>query len=598
MLLFENVFDDANNLVNDIASYDVHAAEEHLAEPAAAMKPFHSNIILNQPNENVFFDDQELENYLKDTDIRNNPELADLWSQFNMSMRDPKAMQVTEPKEEHNNIRLTHKIMDTYKLNSEEREYFYDIAVGQGVYYVFPFALTVENNEVMHVILEYLLVFKYLVYALIALKASCEFTATGDPRHDRTLKKCTAICMRLLVAAFGDLKNNEYSLWHIEGLILTVLVLTMLFSDMNFVDTKQPPISWISHLRDGRALLVKYNSIKSQMLHYKPDSHGITIAKLLFFCYEWLSKMSLPLHLITQDDLADLWLIAGFASLNELDNHVLEKLRVIIPRTSVHSDFNLFMSLSTGVIDIAYKLLDLFAIINAKRSHDESYHTDPTTLANIMAMIDKTLQDKIVPGSSSETCIIPRENVMHPLYPDESSRLLLPLSAYGRDTDRIPEVVYSWCDVAVQLHVYCIYLKILTSPGLLLLPRSHPMISEVIKKLLNLMFFLKPKSDPAYRPELALAETENYYLSKCLFDSRAIMVQLAFRMCIDLTDSPDDFEKLELYFRGLTKLGCGCCILALKRLDVNKRKSKERASKVIEGTYHDLNYLAEGFPIY
>lgn len=588
MLLFENVFDDANTLVNEIAGYDVSVAEQMAQQQPGDMKPFHLRIILNQPHENFVFDEHELEAYLKDSDIRNTPQLAHLWTQFGREA----------PPEELNNIQITEKIMDTHHLNAEEREYFYDTAVGQGVYYIYPFAPNVENNEVMHVLLGYSLVFKYLVYALIAMRALCCFTSTGDPRHDRNQKKFTAICMRLLVAAFGDLKNDEYQLWNIEALILTVLVLTVLFLDMNFVDTKQPPVLWMLHLKDARLLLIKYNNIKLQSHYMRPDSPGITLAKLLFFCYEWFSKMSLPGAQISQDDLADLWLITGNGTLNDLDQPTLEKLGVVIPSTSTHNGFNLFNSLNHEVIAIVYKILDLIAGLNVDASNGELSQKDPVSIASIMASLSSAFDERIVDGTSPDNLfLIPKSNTAHPHFPQDVHRVVLPSSAYGVDSDSPDRPVYSYCDMALRLHLYFLYLKVLTSPGLLILPRSHPMIAKTVRAVLLLMFFLKPKTDPSYRPILAFAETTRYYLPRCLFDYRAIMIQLPFRLCIDLTDNPDDFEKLELFFKGLLKLGCGSCTLALKRIAKNREKARDRA-RTPHDTPSDLDYLAEGYPIF
>lgn len=100
--------------------------------------------------------------------------------------------------------------------------------------------------------------------------------------------------MRLLVAAFADLLNKKYSLWHIEGLISTVLMLTIFFSEISLVDTTKAPVSWFIHLQKARSLLLKCKSLKAHSELHKPDSAAITLAKQFFFCYDYCSKMALP----------------------------------------------------------------------------------------------------------------------------------------------------------------------------------------------------------------------------------------------------------------------------------------------------------------
>lgn len=607
MLLFENVFDDASTLVHGLADFDMTAMDHASAMSDGSMsgastngngnaKPFSPSTILNGPSkDNVFFDEIELEDYLKNgTDIGTNPELAHMWNQFSVHMSAP-----LEPEHEYTNVELIAKITEHYKLSKEELEYFRTVSCRDLFFYIYPFASSIDNNEVMYVLLEYLMVFKYLVYALIALGASCLFTITGDRKHDHNQKKYTAICMRLLVAAFGDLKSNEYSLWHIEGLILTVLALTMLFSDMSFVDTTQVPVSWISHLKEARELLIKYNSVKSKSNANKPDSPGITIARLLFFCFDWMSKLSMPVREITTEDLNDLWLLSGDTSFKGLEPlayyRTMLKLGVMIPETDTHSGFNLFLTFTKEVISTVYRIIDVVSACNS----EGLLQVAPEKITEIMAQIDLAFQQKIVPGIKAENnYLIEKTNPAHPQYADVANRIILPLSAYGKDVDceGSETLYYSWCDIAQRLHVYFLYLKVLTSPGLLYLPRSHPMIKSTVKEVLELMFFLKPKCI-TFRPELAVAESPNYYLCKSLFDYRAIMVQLPFRMCLDLTDNEDEFEKLELFFRGLVKFGSGNCTMAVARAKKNRaaaRKRKAEGGK--EG--NDLNYLAEGYPVY
>lgn len=77
------------------------------------------------------------------------------------------------------------------------------------------------------------------------------------------------------------------------------------------------------------------------------------------------------------------------------------------------------------------------------------------------------------------------------------------------------------------------------------------------------------------------------------------MVQLPFRITVDLTDDEDDFEKLDLFFRGLVKFGGGSGIEAVARARKNKEAARQRK---VNGndirTSGDMEYLAMLFPVY
>lgn len=605
MMLFENVFDDANTLVHGLADFDIFAngpkTNTSQSSPASDnLKPFHSNIILNEPShDNVFFEEDELKNYLNNgVELVNNDDFNRFWNQFNEFI----SVESEQPKTDLSNVELCRTICQKYKLSAEEQKYFEEIVLGELVLYLFPFSSKLEDNEVVHILLEYSLVFKYLVYALMALCASCLFTMTKDRKHLHSQRKFSAVCTKLLVSAFADLKSNKNSLWHIEGLIMTVLLLTMLFSDMYMVETTKVPISWISHLHEARSLLIKYNTLKSQRLPNKPDSPGILIAKLLFFCYDWISKLSMPILEVTKTDLNDLWILTGqtdFLQGNSDYYRSLLKLGLVVPISPTQSGFNLFMAMTNEVVGSVYQLLDIISDINKNEDGSGLNQADPERICDLMATLKLCLLQSVVPGAnSSNNYLIEVTSPAHPLYSGPEPPVILPAAAYGKDTDNPLETkYYSYCDVSQMLHCYFLYLKILTTPGLIYVPRSHPMLRCIVHKIMSLLFFVKSKKDTFYRPEVAFCESENYYLPKGLFDLRTVMIQLPFRMCIALTDKEDDFEKLELFFHGLVKLGSGNSEVAVSRI----KKARERARKKSMGNaavYNEYDYLPEGFPIF
>lgn len=596
-MMFENVFDDANTLVHNLADFDILGAANDVSRPstlslstpdASHLKPFHLNIILNEPKDDLFNED-ELREYLQNgTDIEKNPELALLWSEFNLLMADPAVPALS-------NEQLVEKISANYKLLPAEHEYFKHILIRELFLFIFPFAPLTPDNQVMQVLLEYLMVFKYLVYALIALLALCLFNITKEKKHEQYQKKATAVCMKLLVAAFADLKNNENSLWHIEGLILTVLLLTMLFCDMIFVDTVAVPISWTAHLNKARSLLIKYNTVKTAVYLNKPDLPGISIARLIFFAYDCMSKFSVPLLKITRYDLHDLWMLSGEANEELANAAILQKLGILVAPTPTELGFNLLTAFPTGLFRIIYKVLDVVASINEKLIPQNS---TPQAVADIIGSISQAMQQRVVPNVQlHNTFLIEPANPAHPDF-QGPNKIRLPLSLYGKDTDNPAETLYySWCDVALRSQMLFLYLRVVTSEGLLLLHRKHPIIQALVLQTLDLMFFLKPKLDPHYSPQIAVAESENYWLSKLLFDFRAIMIQLPFRLALDLTDEDDDFEKLELYFRGLVKFGAGSCMESVGRAKKNRERARARRS---QGTadQNDYDYQGLGYIFY
>lgn len=518
------------------------------------------------------------------------------WEQFQDVMRGAPVHET--------NAQLAQQVIDTYDLASPDRDYFLDFVLGPLLHYFFPFAPKTGDCRVMRTLLEYLKVLQYMVYAMMAVLALCTFTSTGQPPHDTYQRQYTASCMRLIVAAFLDLRFREHGLllWHIEGLILTVVLLTMMFCDIAFVDTQQAPVLWMLHLQEVRALLIKYMALQASSAQQAPDLAGITIAKQLFFCYDWTSKMYLPAQLLTQDDLADLWRILGNPNVPEevaAHSAALARMDLVIPASASHSDYYMFSCLLVEVIKTVHQVFQVIRSAtnpDAADGGDEPGQASPEAIASIMVLLDRALKEKIVPDVVVDRYYrIPVLSAMHPL----QNSAALPECAYGKDTDNVLQPCYLWCDVALRLHIYSLYLKILTSKGLVCLPRGHPLLCALLRSIMGLMFFLKPRLDDTYRLARVLAESEHYFLPACLFDHRAIMVQLAFRLCIELTDSEADFEKLELYFRGLVRLGCGNGTMVIARIDELREKAKERRAKNANPDYAAaLEYNAEIFHIY
>lgn len=609
--LDENILDNATSLVHGLADFDFLDLNPVVGAPEPnSLKPFHSNIILNTPrNNNMFFDENELEAYLEDNSKFSNPDLESMWNSIPI---------IDTPrqnfKHEQSNIDLIEKIVLIYKLSDPEIAYFKEITYTDLIFYIYPYGTSVEDDEIIRILLEYIIGFKCLLYAMIALSASCCYTKTKEQIHESNYKKYSTICMKLLVGAFGDLKNNKNLLRNIEGLVLTVIILAMIFADVACMDFSNVGNSWTSHLNGARDLINKYNKAKfHNPSKDSSESPGITIAKLLYFNYDWISKLNTsPENLNTYEfSNNSIFLDSshfGYAE-NACFHNSLRKLGVLISASATLSCFNLYLTLTEEVVYAIEELIVVTRKTKAGCTGTEYRQIEPMELMKVMRLIDEASKQEIVPLiKTSPNMSIPLASPAHPDYPDNGRKVYLPPAAYAEDyDDEGKKFYYSTCDVSQQLHVYFLYLKVLTTPGLLHLPRRHPMIKETVKKVIGLMYFLKLKTSPNYKPENVLLESEHYYLSKKLFDFKAMMNQLTYRVCAELTDDLDDFERLELYFNGLLRLSNGSATFALDRLNVareraiERNKNKSSNGKLDTADFFDETdhvYSVESYPVY
>lgn len=565
MLFLENVFGDASTLVHGIVDFDPWALDSDV-------KPFDSDIILNG-------DDREWK------------------SVFQLPASAPPAPGMS-------NLDLVAALCAQYNLRAPERYYLTEMVAGQFACYFFPFASDPRSCPVTRAVLQYLAEFKYLLYAVIAMGASLAFNVSGDANHDRSQKRYTSECKRLLVAAFDHMAVTTPSLIHIEGLIWTVLLLTLLFYDMRLVDNVQLPVSWTAHLNEARALLAKYDAAKRGLARAKRDSEGVTYARLLFFSCDWLGKLSSPALRASAPDFDRALLFSSF----DADTYTLfADDGVVIPRGPLHSPFNMILSMTPEVVEAAYLLFETMGVMQnvGARKRDNGpappQHPPPPTrralpaqVCAILGALDRALRQKIVPDISAETNY--RVDPASPAHPDYSGtdRIVLPAGAFARHVDEFGAThYYSWCDMAQRLNAYSVYLKVLTTPGLLHVPRNHPMVRSIVREVMALLFFVREKTE-SFRPEWAVAHTAHYYLPKSLFDLHIIVIHLPFIICIDLVENEDDIEKLELVIVGILEIGGGNT--TLKALDrIARARERMRAPPAEE--YVEDEY-AEALPMF
>lgn len=598
---FFNILNDANLLVSGLADFDVFDLNPSIMAADTGLKPFHSNIILNRPAANPFFDENELSAYL-DTNNTDMDGLLDVIFRDNTNLVNTNGFIPPEPQQQ-NNLDLIERIICQYGLKDAEERYFRSVAYSELVFYVNPFGWDYRSDRVMRVFLEYLYGFKYLLYALLALLSLLEYTKTLDRIHDRNQKKYTTICMRLLVLAFDGLKDSVHLLRNIEGLVLTVLTLTMTLADVTFVDTDHAAGLWVEHLNGARDLLTKYNKIKERDIH-SAQSNGILVAKLLFYSYEFICRLGAPLDQVdVNETILSLLLEEGpFGMTRSAEtNAALHHLGIFFGSPSLLG-FNVYLACTADVVKAALEVLKL--VQYTRRCEPGHYRqVPPAEVLRVMAMVEEALKQQIVPGIGPDF-VIKRDLPAHPEYTG-ADKVALPPVAFGTDVGAGPDgsnVYYLFFDLAQQLQTYFIYMKLLGTPGLMCLPRHHPFLRAIIARVMEMLVFVRPKSDLNYRPENVVAESENYYLLKALFDYKAVMIQLVYRVVLHFTDDLDIFERLELFFEGLVKLCVGSAYVAVL---INKRnRNAELVRRASGGSFTSFTvdtYKETGeqrFPLY
>lgn len=564
MLFLENVFGDASSLAHGIFDFDPWAFE-------AGVKPFDSDIILNG-------DDREWQSVLLLP--------AGAPASPGVSNRD-----------------LVTALSAQYNLRARERYYLTEITTGLFGGYLFPFTSDTRDCPVTRAVLEYLAEFNYLLYAIIAIGASLAFNSSGDPNHDRSQKRYTAECKRLLVAAFDHVAVSTPSLIHIEGLLWTVLLLTLLLYDMRLVDNGLLP-AWSVHLNEARALLAKYDAAKRAAARPKRDSDGMTFARLLFFSCDWLGKLSSPALRALAPDF-DRALI--FSAFEPSSYGLFDSGSVLIPRGPLHSPFSMLLTMTIEVVEAAYLLFEAMGAVQNVGADKVTAHPGPNEVGPrtarralpeqvcaILGALDRALRQNIVPDiSSAENYRIALNSPAHPSY-SGPGRIVLPRGAYAEYVDEKGEThYYSWCDMAQRLNAYSVYLKVLTTPGLLHVPRNHPMVRSVVQEVMALLFFVREKT-ASFRPEQAIAHSTHYFLPKSLFDLHLIVIHVPFFICIDLVDNEDDIEKLELVITGILEIGGGNATLKARN---RIARARERMRTQPDSAYVEDEY-AEAVPMF
>ncbi|KAI5968051.1 uncharacterized protein KGF55_000035 [Candida pseudojiufengensis] len=544
------------------------------------------------------------------------------------------------------NKELIDTTLKNFDLSGPHENYLNKLTNSELSFHMFPFASTIEDNSVNKILLKYSQGCSYLLTSLLSSSATFQFIQTRKSIHEQNRTKYNSICLKLLSEAFPQVNSEEEDQKimanDIEKLLLTILVLTSNFTATAYFQTdigdnhdtkkhdKTEPkpsklLSWKTHLRGVKDLLLKYTNLTCNKLKRTYISDGLALAKTWYFAIEALAELNDPLGgtlkytkknishecgLIKTDAELDyslmskLWLQTGYFSedRNKDYHDALIRINLLTLPNSNSIQFNLYNGYSIHFV----KLIDEFSkCLDLLRDHNNA-QVSGQRISRIMSLIDKGRENCIAPLVNKETFIIPRESPGHPNY-QKFDKVVLPKSCYGEEIilsgDNEESIYYSWFDWCEQMHVDSLYLKLLTTKGLLKLPSHHALIKELKIKILNSMFFIKPitsnnqlnhhhHKDKFYEiHDDIFVKSENFYISKKLFDLRVVMVQSVFRQCAKLSLNDEEFEKLELLFRGMIKLGNGSSLIALDQIRRLRNKTLFRIKK--ENHADNCNHVNE-----
>ena len=505
------------------------------------------------------------------------------------------------------NTELIDQIIQYHKLTNPHISYLKVLTTTDLSYHLFPFASSIESNEVVKLLLKYLHTCSYLLTSLLAISATFQYNQTGKKIHDLSRQKYTAICLKLLSQAFVktgvEKLGKDVVTGDIERLLLTVLMLTSNFTSRSHGSTTNMVNSWKVHLIGARDLLTNYGQLAQSSTYI---FGGLALAKTWFYSIEALASLYSPLggtfrgsQEYKEDEDFDKdnneagkgsFIGTGnFGSKSPYQDALIRIGLLKSVKTKGKPRFNLYAGFTDKVVNLIDAVIQGITFL---REHPNQ-QISPKRVTKIMSLIDECYETEIVPKFCRQTYIIPRDSPGHPDFDILANKITLPKSAYGTIHKRDGTLDYfSWFDLSEQIRTHGIHLKFLTTKGFLGLPRSHPLVRKLVQKICNSVIFIKQKDAPEYSQDQnnILTETTNYYLTKDQFDNRAIMIQSAIKFCSKLVDNEADFEKLEIYLLGLVKLGNGSALSALDLLYHYREQWRKRQLELSPELQPDLYF--------
>lgn len=527
------------------------------------------------------------------------------------------------------NTELIQKCVLEHTLTEPHVGYLKTLTTTDLSYHVLPYASLIESNGGVKLLLIYLAKCTYLLSALLAMSATFQFNQTRKPRHDVARRIYTARCIKALSDAFAEYSSfSDVLLFasNIESLLLTILVLSSCFTATRHSISDNYSNQWQTHLKGARDLLIDY----SQRVRL-PDAaymtSGLAFAKCWFFAIESSSVLHTLLgrpflqvtdRVISRDDLHDafpaigrnpeyeVWLDTGHTEANaNAHYHEALKRAGLICKTQSGADFNLFW----GYTSTAVRLIVTLDSIRYSLQQRRMPRAPIRWAIHLVSLIDLLLADTVIPGVVFPTFEVIRHKqgevdtggATDPQKVKEELCLCygLPNACLSSEIDENGSIrTYSWFDASNQFFGCYMYLRVLTSKQFLALPRTHPQVQTLLQTIFEGFFFIKRKDLPLYGnpdgPRIVL-QSENFYLSSTTFDYHCIMFQSIFRHISGVVVEDQDFEKIELFFMGLVKLGNGSALSFLDNVTKFKelrRQNRENNPGLVDDEVY-VSFLAD-----
>lgn len=573
----KGVLEYANYLANDLSEYELLAQNWTLPELSPSNLDPTANGIYD-PTFNLGFDESSYFQTLKNWNNNMSSNIA----QNNYC----------------SNSELITEVINLNNLTGTDLFYFKEITSTDMSFHLHPFATNIETNQAVHVFLQHAVTRKHLLYSLLALAATYSFTKNKKPIHDTNRKKFVLRSLELVKSEPMSYTDNDDARMKIEGLILTVLLLSTFFAEGGMIDSQNINNSWKEHLDKAKELLNRYNKL-TELEPNRELTPGITLAKLWFFMYEWIVILNTDPR-ERQDNLHTFRESGSFNySVNPLYHASLVKLGFLITNMPPVPEYNQFLGCTEDVVN-AIDLFEFYLdeIRDTFKQTGTLGQISPSKISKLLSAIHDAECVTIMPGVTSDYKIS-ITSCAHPEY-DLPDKVTLPKSAYAVDKADDPVSYYSWYDYCQQVGLKYLYLKIFTTPGFLHLPKRHAMITNIVDDVFLTTFFIKRK--PVRPGDTALVESDNYYLPVDLFDQKAIIFQLTFRCLCELSSTDDQFERLELFFNGLYVLGYGAATIPLERIAHGRKRAAElrKLSKDSKDVFDktDYDYSIQDHPVY
>lgn len=532
------------------------------------------------------------------------------------------------------NSGLIAEICAKAKLNGSHIKYLQTLTKTNLSYHLFPFASSIESNEVIKILLNYSINCKYLLNSILAITATFQFNQSGGREHEVLRHKYLEQCFATLKAAFQESLGFQ-NIWsftnNVEKLLLTVLVLSSNFTAC--INDEAMASQWITHLRGARDLLLNYSKIKRRDDSANMSS-GLALAKCWFFAIEStaaihssvggsllkLEESGRPRDSVMSEAQMDEYLMLSeaeyqiIAAREHAGTDVVEDMYQSWPRTLADKEMSKLRQIfqDTGNMDeslnvaycralqraqlLSHQHFNLYWGYSAKIAEAQIQYASVVEESKIrgmakaafrwtvhlLGMVDACLQDQMVPHVRPDTFEIPAGTRGHPEY-QGSDKLVFKASCYIHEQG----VYRSWFDLSNQFHCDNLYIKILTGRQFMALPRLHPDVQSIVRKVFTGSFFIKEK--PVEDADDVIVESRRYYLSKKTFDMRCIMIQSVFRALLGIVCEERDFERVELFYQGLVKLGNGSSLSALDMLaKCHKRRQLMREKGLEDEEVFDL----------